>query len=83
MPFPTPSQGGVRFWQYTQSTPSSTWAIYHAFGEKPLVDVIVLDGGIPKKAFPLSVVHVDDNNVEITWTSPRTGFVSFASTVAT
>ena len=76
----TPSQGGVKFWQYEQTTPSATWNIYHAFGQKPLIDVNVWDGGVLKKAFPLSVAHVDDNNVTITWTSPRTGFVNFAST---
>jgi hypothetical protein len=80
MAFPTPSQGGVKFWQYEQTTPAVTWNIYHAFGQKPLVDILAYDNGVLKKAFPLSMIHVDDNNIEITWTSARTGIVSFAST---
>jgi hypothetical protein len=80
MSFPTPSQGGVKFWQYEQTTPATTWSIYHAFDQKPLVDILVNDGGVLKKAFPLSMIHVDNNNIQITWTAARAGIVSFAST---
>lgn len=77
----TPSMGGVKIFQYTQSTPAIVWNIFHGYGTKPLVDVNVFDGGVVKKAFPLSVVHIDNDNVQITWTSARTGIVSIASTV--
>lgn len=80
MSFPPSSKNGVKFWQYQQTTPTTTWEIYHAFGEKPLVDILVYDNGVFKKAFPLSMIHVDNNNIRITWSSPRTGLVSFAST---
>lgn len=76
-----PSAGGIKFFQYEQTTPSATWNIYHAFGAKPLVDINVIEGGQVQKAFPLSVVHVDDNNVTVTWSSPRVGYASLASPV--
>ena len=80
---PTPSQGGIRFFSYQQTTPSSTWNIYHAFGVTPLVDVNAYDDhGVLQKAFPLSVTHVDVNNVTITWSSPRKGFASLAAVPA-
>jgi hypothetical protein len=82
MSFLTLSQGGgIKLWQYKQDTPASTWSIYHAFGKKPLIDIFVHDNGILTKAFPLSVIHIDDNNVEINWTSPRAGLVSFATSM--
>jgi hypothetical protein len=77
------SVGGIRFWQYTQSTPAATWNIYHAFGSKPMVDINVLHEGTIQKAFPLSIVHDDDNNLTITWSSPRTGYANLAATLAT
>jgi hypothetical protein len=77
----TPTTGGVKFFQHTQSTPAVTWNVFHGFGSKPMVDVNVLDGGVVKKAFPLSIVHVDNDNVQITWSAARTGIVSLASTI--
>ena len=75
----TPTQGGVQFYQHTQSTASSTWTINHNFGTIPLVDVNVWDGGILKKAFPQSVTHVNENSISITWSVPRTGYASVAA----
>ena len=76
------SQGGIKFFQYTQSSPSSVWSIFHGMGTYPLVEINVYDdNGILQKAFPLSVVHNDLNNVTVTWSSNRAGFASLASTV--
>ena len=80
---PTPSQGGIRVWQYTQGTAASTWNIYHGFGVTPLVDINAFDdSGVLQKAYPMSVVHTDVNNVVITWSRPRKGYVTFASVPA-
>ena len=76
----TPIQAGIRFFQYQQNTPSSVWTIYHALGVEPLVEINAHDdNGVLQKAFPLTVVQLDANTVEITWSSPRTGFVNFAA----
>jgi hypothetical protein len=76
----TPIKSGIRFYQYQQTTPASVWTIYHAMGVEPMVDINANDDhGVLQKAFPLSVVQLDENNTEITWSSPRTGFVNFAA----
>lgn len=76
---PTPSTGGIKFFTHNQSSPSATWNIYHGFNAMPMIDINVIEGGQVQKAFPLSIIHVDDNNVQITWSSPRIGYASFAS----
>lgn len=77
----TPSRGGVRFFQHTQSVASNVWTIFHGFGTTPLVDTNVFEEGTSKKAYPLSVTHTDENNVVIVWSVPRVGHVSLASTL--
>lgn len=76
---PVSSKGGIKFFQYTQSAASTTWTIYHGFGKKPLIDININLNGVVQKAFPQSLVQVDENTVTITWSSPRTGYVTFAS----
>ena len=68
--------------QFTQSVASDTWNINHALGHKPLVDINVIVNGSVMKAFPLSIVHIDENNVQVTWSAPYRGYASIASTVA-
>lgn len=79
--FSTPSQGGIRFIQVIQSTPSTTWNINHNFGAYPMIEVFAYDdNSVLQKAFPWSVDQVDLNNLTITWTSPRSGYVTLADT---
>jgi hypothetical protein len=63
---------------FTQSTPASTWNIAHNLGYKPATDIVVLNSGSNIKVLPVSVVHTDDNNVVITFSSVRTGTVRLA-----
>lgn len=78
-----PVTGGVKFYTFTQDTPSIQWDIYHAFGTEPTVDVAAKDDmGVLQKAFPLDIIQIDVNTVRITWSSPRAGVASLASTVA-
>ena len=72
--------GGIKFYQYLQETPAHTWIICHAFGAHPLVETNVYVNGKLEKAFPLSITHIDLNNVKVMWSSPRTGTASLAST---
>jgi hypothetical protein len=37
------------------------------------------DNNVLQKAFPESVIQVDDNNVQVNWTSARRGFASLIS----
>lgn len=76
------SMPGINFFQYNQSSPSSVWNIYHGMGAHPLVETNVYVNGVLEKAFPVSIQHLDENNVRITWSSSRTGFATLASTLA-
>jgi hypothetical protein len=76
------STGGIKFFTYTQVSEAKVWNIFHGFGHYPAVDAKVYDdNGDLQKAFPLSVTHIDENNVQVTWSSNRKGYVSLASTV--
>lgn len=76
------STGGIRFLKFTQAVPASTWNIFHGFGTMPLIDVNVIDSnGKIQKAFPLSIIQIDANNVAISWSSDRAGYASLASTI--
>ena len=58
------------------NTPSDTWIVDHQLGKFVASDVFVDDGaGRKVKVFPLSVVHVSDNQLKITFSSPKVGFV--------
>ena len=74
-----PTQGGIRVYRHEQSSASTTWNVYHNLGTKPLVEIFVQDAGVLKKAWPLSMEHVDDNNLTIVWSSPRVGLVTTLS----
>lgn len=75
----TLSQGGIKFLEFSQEVPATTWEIYHGFGSKPLVDVNIIVNGTVQKAFPLSIIHIDDNNARVTWTVAQSGYASLAS----
>jgi hypothetical protein len=70
---------GIKFVQMQQGS-AAVWNIVHGLGSKPIVEVAVLVDGTYQKAFPVSIVHVDNNNVTVTWSQPRAGFVSLATT---
>ncbi len=54
---------------FVQGTPSATWTINHGLGVKPVVDVTV-DG---QKMYPMSVEHITDNQLVLTFSVPRAG----------
>lgn len=61
-------------YNYTQSTPSSTWGIVHNLNlECPVVDVFVNVDGTLEKIIPESVQVSDVNTVTITFTTDYAG----------
>lgn len=60
---------------HDQTSASAIWSITHNLGSKPVFDVLVDDGGNLVKAFPQYVEYISDNQVEITFSSVRTGKV--------
>jgi hypothetical protein len=78
----TPSVGGIKFLEFTQSTPATVWTIYHAFGVHPIIDVNVNTAGVIAKAFPMSIEHADLNTSIVRWSTARMGTATLAATVA-
>ena len=74
-----PTQSGIKTWTHVQTSLSTTWMIYHNMGSEPMVEVLAYDGGVLKKAFPKAIIHLDANNTQIEWTSPRSGQVNFVA----
>ena len=62
---------------HTQTAPATVWTIVHNLGGNgssvPIVDVIVPYGNAMQKVLPLSIVPVDENTVEVTFTTARVG----------
>jgi len=78
---PQPFESGVRVWTHYQNSPLTTWNIEHGMSVEPLVEVHAYDdSNVLQKAFPLSIVQVDENNTTITWSSPRKGVAIFVAT---
>lgn len=69
----------VKYIQTPVTTPSTTWNIAHNLGTKPIVETMVYDNGTLVKAFADNITQTDDNNIVITWTSPRYGVVILAT----
>jgi hypothetical protein len=61
---------------HEQSTSSNIWNIPHNLGQKPIFDVLIYKSGQLTKALPKIIQHVNDNNLQITFTSNETGVVT-------
>ena len=67
----------INNYNYTQSTPSSTWGIVHNLNlDCPVVDVFVSISGTLEKIIPESVLVDDVNTVTITFTTDYAGVAS-------
>jgi 3-oxoacyl-ACP reductase-like protein len=58
---------------HTQSTPSTTWLVSHNLGHKPVVDVWVDYNGTQEKILPYSIIHINDNIMQVVFTTAYTG----------
>lgn len=65
--------------RHNQVTPATTWTVTHNLGAMPAADIILKNGDIYEKAFPLSMTYPDLNTVVIAWSSPQSGQVVLAS----
>jgi len=78
-----PAPSGIGFYEHHQTTAATTWTITHGLNYYPVVEVLAYDGGNLVKVFPLQVKHNTLNEVEITFSTPRTGYATFAAPLAT
>ena len=60
---------------HVQATPARIWSVAHNLATYPVTDVTITLNGVDQKILPLSVVYVDENNLEVYFTDPRQGFV--------
>lgn len=64
-------------YRHLQVTPSTTWTIVHNLSgcgaAFPVVDVLVDIGGSIQKILPLAVTKIDNNTVEVTFTTAQAG----------
>lgn len=67
----------VKVFRFTQSTPSTSWVVYHALARTPSFDAILnMDDGSKQSAIPAEVTHTSLNSMTLTWSEPRTGYVT-------
>lgn len=60
-------------YQHNQSTPSALWEITHNLGVYPIVDVYVNIDGNMEKILPKDIIRINDNVVNIEFSSPFAG----------
>jgi hypothetical protein len=66
--------GGTTGFNFTQSTPSSSWSINHNLNIAcPAIDLNVLINGSYEKIIPLGLTIVDNNNITVEWTQDFSG----------
>lgn len=58
------------YYEFEQTTPSGDWFINHNLGKQPNVSVI-----IDSEVVGVPVTHVDENNVYISFSTPKSGKV--------
>lgn len=63
---------------HVQDVAASVWTVIHNLGREVISDVTIDIDGISHKILPYDVVNIDNNTLEITFTSPRTGKVRVA-----
>jgi hypothetical protein len=70
---------GILSYSHTQSTASTTWTIAHNLNKSSLAveAFITIDGSI-QTVIPNDVFIIDNNTIEIHWTTARTGSARIA-----
>lgn len=66
-------RSGIGVYQHVQDTPQSVWTITHNLGVQPISDVWIIDDGVMSKMYPAAVVHLDDNTLQLSFSSPLAG----------
>ncbi len=58
-----------------QFASSDTWVVNHNYGYYPITETIVLLDGVYETVLPDDVVMDSENQLTVTFTSPRSGYV--------
>jgi len=76
----TRTTSGLQFLYYQQTTASNQWNINHNFGFMPICECSIYYNGTLTPTEPESIIQVDDNNVQVNWSSAFTGVAVLAVT---
>jgi hypothetical protein len=63
-------------YEHTQAVASATWSVNHNLMMYPIVDVFVDIGGNLNKIIPAGVTYIDNNNCDITFSTPYSGYAT-------
>lgn len=63
----------MKFLNYVQSTPATSWTITHNFGQKVAADTWVTVAGHQTKILPKKITNVDNNTLLIEFATARAG----------
>lgn len=67
----------MQMYRFEQATPATTWSITHNLASKVVFDVWADNiNGERQKIFPKSVVHIDDNSLQLVFNVARSGAVT-------
>jgi hypothetical protein len=58
---------------FTQTIASSIWNVTHNLGRHPVSDIWVTHNGGMEKILPKQVIHLNNNELQIVFTSNETG----------
>lgn len=65
--------------EFEQSTPTDVWTVNHGLGKLPNIDVIIEENGVRQKILIDRVTFIDEDNVELRFSTPRQGFARFTT----
>ena len=66
-------QAGIKFFNFTQDSASSTWTINHSFNYNPNVDAWTTVSGMKQKIIPYDVTHPSTGTTVLTFSAPYSG----------
>jgi hypothetical protein len=58
---------------FTQTIPATTWNVTHNLGRHPVSDIWVTYNGGMSKILPKQVIHLNDNELQVVFTSNESG----------
>lgn len=64
--------------EFVQTEPSAVWEINHQQTGYPVVDVYILADNIVQKILPAAIIYIDEQNVEVQFSTPRAGYAVVA-----
>ena len=68
-------------YNFTQTTPETSWTINHNLGTLFVNIDVVVDHGVVEKILPGNIEIIDNNNVKVFFSVPRYGYARVVGSV--